>query len=67
MTQRPADADLLEASMHLEERARVLRRGAVLIAGKAYDGCAGEAAIYRERAARLERVCEWLDAMRLEG
>jgi hypothetical protein len=67
LSARPSDADLLEASVHLELRAKALRHGAKLVGGAAFDGCDAEAAIYRERAARLERVCVWLDAMRMEG
>ena len=58
---RPSDDDLIEASLELEERARVLRGRAEETED---DDEVSEAPKYRGTADRLDRVAAWLDAVR---
>jgi hypothetical protein len=58
---RPSDDDLIEASLELEERARMMRGRAE----DTEDDELSDAPRYRGVADRLDRVAKWLDAVRL--
>lgn len=62
--ERPSDDDLIEASLELEDRARVLRGRAEEIE-EIEDDELSDAPRYRGTADRLDRVAAWLDAVRL--